>query len=66
MDKGVILSHKNTKHEFYISPTAKSHIINVLIRRAFHLNSDVKFFRHPRGYTVSINEIFQLQHGRNF
>lgn len=65
-DRGVILTYKNSKREFFISSTTKPHIINTLIRRAFHLTSDVKSLRHPRGYQISVGEVFQLQNGRYF
>ncbi len=66
MDKGVIITYKNMKREFFISSTTKALVINNLIRKAFHITSDIKYLRHPRGYHIGIGEVFQLTHGRYF
>ena len=34
-----------------------------LIKRAFHLSSDVKHLKHPRGYTIPIQDTFNFSSG---
>ena len=66
MDKGIILTYKNSSKEFFISKNTKNHLILALIKRVFHLSSDVKGLKHPKGYQIPIQDAFNFHPGTVF
>ena len=66
MDKGIILTHKNSTKEFCLSKSTQTHIVLALIKKVFHLSSDVKSLKHPRGYHIPIQDTFNFNLGTVF
>lgn len=60
MDKGILISHKSTLKEFFLSKNTQLHLLTALLKRAFHITADVKGFKHPRGYHIPIQDIFNF------
>lgn len=66
MDKGILISHKSSLKEFFLSKNTQLHILTALLKRAFHIATDVKALRHPRGYNVPIQDIFNFNLSQPF
>lgn len=60
MDKGVLISHRSSQKEFFISKNTQQHFLVALFKKAFHINVDIKGFRHPRGYNIPLQDIFNF------
>lgn len=66
MEKGILLTHRSSQKEFFLSKNTQLHLIMALLKRAFHITVDVKGFKHPRGYTIPIQDIFNFNSSQPF
>ena len=60
MEKGIHLQYRTSQKEFFLSKNTPHHYITALIKKAFHLTNDIKCLRHPRGYNIPIQDIFNF------
>jgi len=66
MDKGILISHRSSQKEFFLSRTTQLHYLIALFKKAFHISADIKGFRHPRGYNVPIQDLFNFNLNQPF
>lgn len=66
MEKGIYLQHKNSQKEFFLSKNTPLHFLNALIKKAFHLTTDIKSLRHPRGFSIPIQDAFNFNNVHTF
>ncbi len=60
MQKGILISHRASQKQFYLCKTTQLHLLTALLKRAFHITTDIKGLRHPRGYNIPIQDIFNF------
>ena len=59
--------HKLNKRDFVISNRTKPHILKQLIKKAFHFQKDIRYFRHMGGgVPIDVHEIFNFPNENQF
>jgi ribosomal protein L11 len=64
MERPVTLTYRNSKREFVLSARTKSPAFKNLVRKAFNLQSEVRYLRTAEGGRLSLEEVVaQLRGG---
>lgn len=57
MERSVTLTHRKARREFILSARSKPAALRTLVRRAFNLQSEVRWLRGPGGERVGVEEV---------
>ena len=60
MEKGIYLQYKSSQKEFFLSKNTPVHFVSALIKKAFHLSTDIRYLRHPRGYNIPLQDVMNF------
>lgn len=66
MERSVVLTYKNTKREFVISSKSKPAAFKNLVRKAFHLQSEIKYLKNFEAQKIGIDDLVSQSRGGEY
>lgn len=63
MERSVLLTYKNIKREFVISTKSKPPAFKNLVRKAFHLQSEIKYLKNFEAQRIGVEDLISQSRG---